>query len=259
MSTTNLEEILAILKEIRLKHMASKIEEDLQKLLPKEQELILKLLHQWVQTEKTERWSSHIAARIHAAKFIRTQTLDEFNFEHNKSVRSIQKTYLKLFHSMSEQELPSAIFSGEAGLGKTHLARSLGYGACQKGLSVLFIATSDMVNALTRAEKSYQLSQELRKYKRPQVLILDELGYVSMDTQGSNLFFQVISARHDQGLGTIATTNLPFGKWNQIFANNAIVHAIIDRLVGDAEVFYLEGTSYREHQKKARQLKQNKG
>lgn len=259
MSAPGLEETLAILKEIRLKHMASRIEEDLQKLLPKEQELVLRLLQQWAQTEKSERWSSHISSRVAAAKFIRIQTLDDFNFEFNKSVRSIQKTYLKLFHSISEQELPSAIFSGEAGLGKTHLARALGYGACQKGLSVLFVATSDMVNALTRAEKSFQLSQELKKYKRPQVLILDELGYVNMDSQGSNLFFQVISARHDQGLGTIATTNLPFGKWNQIFANNAIVHAIVDRLVGDAEVFYLEGQSYREFKKKARQLKQSKG
>jgi len=68
-----------------------------------------------------------------------------------------------------------------------------------------------------------------------------------------NLFFQVISARHDQKLGTIATTNIPFGKFNQIFANDAIAHAIVDRLVNEAEVFYLEGTSYREYQREEKQ------
>ena len=66
-----------------------------------------------------------------------------------------------------------------------------------------------------------------------------------MDAQASNLFFQVISARHDQGLGTIVTTNLAFGKWNQIFANDAIAHVIVDRLTAEAEVFYMEGDSYR--------------
>ena len=73
-----------------------------------------------------------------------------------------------------------------------------------------------------------------------------------MAPQESNLFFQVISARHDQALGTIVTTNLPFGKWNQVFANDAIAHVIVDRLVGEADVFYLEGDSYRELEKKNR-------
>ena len=85
------------------------------------------------------------------------------------------------------------------------------------------------------------------------MLIIDELGYVQLDAQASNLFFQVISARHDQGLGTIATTNLPFGKFNQIFANDAIAHAIVDRLVNEAEVFFMEGPSYREHQREQKQ------
>ena len=149
------------------------------------------------------------------------------------------------------------MFSGNAGLGKTHLARAIGYGACQKGLSVLFISAAEMVNHLAHAQKTYNLEQELSKYRRPQVLIIDELGYVSLDTQASNLFFQVISSRHDNELGTIATTNLPFGKFNQIFANDAIAHAIVDRLVNEAEVFFMEGESYRPHERKEK-LKKRK-
>jgi DNA replication protein DnaC len=106
-----------------------------------------------------------------------------------------------------------------------------------------------MVNHLAHAQKISSLELELNRYRRPQVLIIDELGYVTLDTQASNLFFQVMSARHDQKLGTIATTNIPFGKFNQIFANDAIAHAIVDRLVNDAEIFYMEGPSYREHQR----------
>jgi DNA replication protein DnaC len=259
MSEMAIENVIDVLKHIRLKNFADHMKQDLEKLSPNERKNLLEMIHQWALSEKSERWSAQITSRIRSAKFNKIQTVDQFNFDYNKSTRAAQKNYMKLFHAMSSDQLPSAIFSGDAGLGKTHLARSLGYGACQKGLSVLFVATSEMVNALATAEKAFHLSAELKKYKRPQVLILDELGYVSMNTQASNLFFQVISARHDQGLGTIATTNLAFGKWNQIFANNAIVHAIVDRLVGDSEVFYFEGPSYRDYQKKARLQTQSKG
>lgn len=106
-----------------------------------------------------------------------------------------------------------------------------------------------MVNHLQHAQKSYSLEQELNRYRKPQVLIIDELGYVALDTQASNLFFQVISSRHDAGLGTIATTNISFGKFNQIFASDAIAHAIVDQLVNEAEVFYFDWDSYRSHQR----------
>lgn len=116
-----------------------------------------------------------------------------------------------------------------------------------------------MVNHLIHAQKTFNLELELNGYRRPSVLIIDELGYVSLDAQGSNLFFQVISSRHDAELGTIATTNITFGKFNQIFANDAIAHAIVDRLVNDAEVFYMEGPSYRptERKEKLRRKQQN--
>jgi DNA replication protein DnaC len=174
---------------------------------------------------------------------------DTYNFHSSKEIEKIEKPYLELYNSIARDDLPCAVFSGTAGTGKTHLARSLGYGACQLGISVLFITAAEMVNHLAHAQKISSLEQELNRYRRPQVLIIDELGYVTLDTQASNLFFQVISARHDQKLGTIATTNIAFGKFNQIFANDAIAHAIVDRLVNDAEVFYMDWPSYREHQR----------
>ena len=164
-----------------------------------------------------------------------------------------RSNYMGLFDSIDGEDLPSAVFIGLAGLGKTHLARALGYRACQLNYSVLFITAAEMVNKLEHAKKADCLDSELRKYRKPQLLIIDELGYVTMDAQASNLFFQVISARHDQGLGTIATTNLSFGKWNQIFADDAIAHVIVDRLTAEAEVFFMEGPSYRPVEREIKQ------
>lgn len=246
---TTTEEILGHLTELRFKHWGATLKGDLDGMNPKERDVILPHLSRWLRGEKAERRAAQINAKIRGAKFRRLQTVDTYNFQYSKEIEKIQKPYLELYNSISREDLPCAVLSGTAGTGKTHLARSLGYGACQLGISVLFITAAEMVNHLAHAQKISALEQELNRYRRPQVLIIDELGYVSLDTQASNLFFQVISTRHDQKLGTIATTNIPFGKFNQIFANDAIAHAIVDRLVNDAEVFYMEGPSYREHQR----------
>lgn len=259
MATTNVElnQLQPLLTEIKLKHFAAALQSSIQKLSPNEQDLILQTTYHCALVEKTERKSSVIESKIKSAKFKRIQTVDTYDFTHSKTAQSIQKNYLGLISSISKDNLPSAIFTGNAGLGKTHLARALGYAACQKNISTLFVTAAEMVNRLLAAQKIFQLENELSKFRRPELLIIDELGYVALDTSASNLFFQVISARHDQGLGTVATTNLSFGKFNQIFANDAIAHAIVDRLVADAEVFYMEGASYREHQRQEKMKKKS--
>ena len=255
---TSSEQLIESLKELKLKHFGEAMVADLAGMMPAEQGIILKSLGKWCQTEKAERQVQSIATKVRSSRFKRIQTIDMYEFEHNKATQSIQKAYLALYQSIAPGNYPSAVFTGTAGMGKTHLARALGYGACQRGISVLFTTAAEMVNQLGHAQKAFNLEAELTRYRKPQVLIIDELGYVQLDAQASNLFFQVISARHDQGLGTIATTNIPFGKFNQIFANDAIAHAIVDRLVNEAEVFYLEGISYREHQREQKQKSKTK-
>ena len=231
----------SLLLDLKLRHFDEKLTEDLIEMTPGEREPLLRGLYKWATIEISERESARIASRIRFSRFKRIQTIDAFDFDHSKATQDLKKNYLILHASVSSANLPSAVFSGNAGLGKTHLARALGYAACQKGLSTLFITAAEMVNRLCAAQKSLNIENELNKYRRPQVLIIDELGYVTLDNQASNLFFQVISARHDQSLGTIATTNIPFGKWNQIFANDAIAHVIVDRLVNETEIFYMSG------------------
>ena len=255
---TSSNQLLESLRDLRLKHFGEVMTRDLQEMMPSDQELVLKHLCKWAQTERAERQVQMIASKVRSSRFKRIQTIDMYDFAHSKMTQSIQKSYLALYQSIAPGNYPSAVFTGTAGMGKTHLARSLGYGACQKGISVLFTTAAEMVNQLGHAQKAFNLEAELTRYRKPQVLIIDELGYVQLDAQASNLFFQVISARHDQKLGTIATTNIPFGKFNQIFANDAIAHAIVDRLVNEAEVFYLEGTSYREHQREEKQKTKTK-
>ena len=242
------------MKRLRLKNWVGWVNDDLQNIFPESQTLFIQKLTSWIERELAERKTSQINSKIKSAKFTQIQTVEAFDFSYNKSTQAIQKLYLSLYNSVSTDSPPSAVFSGSPGLGKTHLARALGYRSCQMGMSTLFITASDMVNQLLNAHKTMRLDQELKRYRKPQVLIVDELGYVSLDNQSSNLFFQVISSRHDQGLGTITTTNLPFGKFNQIFANDAIAHAIVDRLVNEAEVFFVEGPSYREQQRKQRKI-----
>jgi DNA replication protein DnaC len=245
------------LAELKVRHVGQFVLRDFEQMADTERSVLGKYLLPWIAAERAERATSVIAARVRGAKFRKIQTVETYDFKHSKLTEQIEKSYLKLHQNLTKEDLPNAIFTGTAGVGKTHLARALGYAACQKGLSVLFLSAAEMVNQLSHAQKAFNLENELNKYRRPQVLIIDELGYVTLDAQASNLFFQVISARHDAGLGTIATTNLPFGKFNQIFANDAIAHAIVDRLVNEAEVFFMEGASYREHQRKEKTKKKS--
>jgi DNA replication protein DnaC len=236
---------------LKLAHWQEAMAKGLTELDPKSRALVVELTGRWADCELAQRHSTTIASRVKAAKFTKVQTADAFDFDYNKATRAAKGAYLPLYHATAKGEaLPRAVFVGTAGLGKTHLARALGYGACQAKASVLFTTAAKMVNHLATAKASHRLEAELNRYRRPRVCIIDELGYVSMDLEASNLFFQVISARHDEGLGTIVTTNIPFGEWNQIFAGNAIAHAIVDRLTDGASVFYLEGVSYRENRSK---------
>jgi DNA replication protein DnaC len=204
------QDVIDILNELRLRKWSEALKADLAEIKPGEQDLILKHVLRWAQSERADKKASMIAAKVRSAKFEKIQTIDQYDFKHNKITESIERNYLSLLNSIAPEALPSAVFTGQAGLGKTHLARALGYSACQKGLSVLFITAAKMMNHLNHAQKLFNLEIELNKYQRPQVLIIDELGYVTLDAQASNLFFQVVSARHDNGLGTIATTNLQF-------------------------------------------------
>ncbi len=213
---------------------------------PAERDAVRAALEALAERELARRTERLVAARIAAAKFVRVQTVDSFDFEYNGATRKLRHRYLNLLATDLVAEGIGALVVGGPGLGKTHLLRALGYAQCQRGHRVLFTTLATLVNRLSAAEATKTLHRALKVYQSPSVLLIDEIGYATLRQPESHLLFQVLSNRHDRKRPTAITTNRVFGEWNQIFAADAVAHAILDRLAERAEVFHLEGTSYRE-------------
>ncbi|MCF8025581.1 MAG: IS21-like element helper ATPase IstB, partial [Desulfobacteraceae bacterium] len=193
--------------------------------------------------ETALRHDRSIQRRIRLARFPVIKTLDQFNWSWPKAINRLQVQ--NLFALQFIKNKSNVIFLGGVGLGKTHLASALGYAACLKGHSVLFATAIDVINTLTAAQSAGRLKQELKKYTKPAILILDELGYLPIDKAGADLLFQVISLRYEQG-ALVITSNRAFKDWPEIFNNDAtLTSAMLDRLLHHAETIVIEGKSYR--------------
>ena len=133
---------------------------------------------------------------------------------------------------------------GPPGTGKTHLATGLALRACQAGHRVLFATATEWVTRLAEAHHAGRLQDELRRLGRYPLLVVDEVGYVPFEPEAANLFFQLVSSRYERA-SLIVTSNKPFGRWGEVFGDEVVAAAMIDRLVHHAEVISLKGDSYR--------------
>ena len=134
-------------------------------------------------------------------------------------------------------------------MGKSFIAKCLAYASTQAGIKSLFVSTMEMINQLIAAEGDRTILKKLHYYQSFDLLVCDEIGYLPLGSQGSNFFFQVISARH-QKKSTLITTNLPFSEWGNVFDNTTVATAIADRLVHNSEIIIFEGPSYRKRDRK---------
>ncbi len=200
-------------------------------------------LRRLMEGECHRRYENRLKRRLKAARFPVLKTLDNFNWAWPKKINRAQVQ--NLWRQQFLKEKGNVIFLGTVGLGKTHLASALGYGACLEGHSVLFTTAVELINTLSAAHAAQRLKAEMKKYLAPHVLILDELGYLPIDKHGADLLFQIISARYERG-SIILTTNKPFKQWATIFNNDAtLASAVLDRLLHHAETVIIEGPSYR--------------
>src|SRR6266849_698696 len=184
-----------------------------------------------------------IERRVRAARFPVVKTLEQFHWDWPKKINRLQVQ--NLFRLEFVAQKANAVLLGNVGLGKTHLATALGYAACQEGHSVLFADAISVINDLSAAQKRGLLKRQLKKYLAPELLLLDELGYLPIDQHGADLLFQVISQRYERG-SIVLTTNKPFKQWASVFNNDStIASAVLDRLLHHAETIVIEGTSFR--------------
>lgn len=200
-------------------------------------------LRRLIEGEYSERRQRVIERRVKAARFPVLKTLEQFRWDWPKKINRLQVQHLFRLEFVAQKA--NAVFLGNVGLGKTHLAIALGYAACQEGYPVRFANAISVINDLSGAQKRGLLKKQLKQYLLPNLLVLDELGYLPIDQHGADLLFQVISQRYERG-SIVLTTNKPFKQWASIFNNDStIASAVLDRLLHHAETVVIEGQSYR--------------
>lgn len=196
-----------------------------------------------VRGETDVRWDNAIQRRIRMARFPVIKTLDQFQWNWPEKLNQMQVKHLFRLGFITDKA--NAILLGGVGLGKTHLATAIGYEACLRGHSVLFTTAVDVINTLSAAQTAGQLKSCLKKYLKPALIILDELGYLPIDKRGADLLFQVISKRYENG-AILITSNRAYKDWPTIFNNDAtLTSAMLDRLLHHADTVVIEGKSYR--------------
>lgn len=200
-------------------------------------------LDRLLEGECQRREAGGIARRTKEARFPLRKDLAGFNWSWPKKINRAQ--IQNLFRLAFLEDHTNVVFIGGVGMGKTHLATALGHHACEKGHRVLFTTAVDIVNTLAAAQAAQGLRKELRRYTRPALLVVDELGYLPIDKLGADLLFQVFSQRYEKG-STVITTNKTYKHWPEIFNNDAtLTSAVLDRVLHHAETVLIEGSSYR--------------
>ena len=195
-----------------------------------------------LQREVAARESHGGEGRIRAARFPARKSLEEFDFDHARGLRREVIAHLGTLDFAAARD--NVVFLGPPGTGKTHLAIGLAIRGCQAGHRVLFATAAQWVARLAEAHHAGRLQNELTRLGRYPLLVIDEVGYIPFEAEAANLFFQLVSARYERA-SLIVTSNKPFGRWGEVFGDEVVAAAMIDRLVHHADVIALKGDSYR--------------
>ena len=211
----------------------------------------VQVLDHLVEHEITTRQHRAIERRIRQAGFGQTHRLEEYDFTR---MPDLDKKFITELHDcdwIGRGE--NVVFCGAHGLGKTHLAISLGLQACEKGYTVAHKKVDELVLELTEARDESRVLALRKKLQRVDLLICDELGYTAFDRIGGELLHGVLSDRYDERKSVIVTTNLEFGRWVEVFMSKEMTVALLDRLTHRCDVIVMTGESKRREESLARQ------
>ena len=201
------------------------------------------LIERLLEGELAARDARALERRLRLAKLHRRPTLADFDFNWPEKINADQVRHLFTLDFMKKNA--NVVVIGNVGLGKSHLAEALAVHACECRINALFISASSIINDLADARQLGVFSKTLKRYMRPGLLVIDELGYLPVDKLGAELLFQVLAGRYEKN-STVITTNRIYKQWNKTFANdNAMTAAVLDRVVHHCETVIIEGQSYR--------------
>lgn len=233
-------------KELRLPYLQAHIEEHIQQ-ANHENSTYEEFLCNLFDYEVELRRNNSMAKRIREACFPYRKYLDEVQTE---ALPEGLKTHYKQLSSLDFiQTKQNIIFAGNPGTGKTHMSIGLGIKACMEGYKVFFAHVPNLIIEIKEAKNKSVLNRLKRKFQKYDLVILDELGYISFDREGAELLFNFISSRSEVR-STIITTNLSFDRWDEIFHDPVITAAMVDRITHRSFVINMNGTSYRMKQTK---------
>jgi DNA replication protein DnaC len=194
------------------------------------------------EVEVAARSANTLAARIRAAAFPVPKDFDTYDFSALPSLP--KQKVLELARGDWIEQRYNCCLVGNAGTGKTHLATALGLAACRLGKRVRFFTAAGLVNQLEEAQQQHRLQRFLGQLDRADLLICDELGYLSFSRSGAELLFQVFAERYERR-SLLLTSNLAFGEWGQVFQGERMTAALLDRLTHRCHIFEMNGESYR--------------
>lgn len=201
--------------------------------------------------EEAERNRRSLERRVKSAKTGRFKSMADFDWAWPKAIDRESVEDLFQFGFADAANPANVVLVGPNGVGKSMIAQNLAHQAVLRGFTVRFTSASAMLNELASQDGAKGLQLAFRRYCRPHILVLDEVGYLSYDNRHADLLFEIVTRRYGQK-PIIVTTNKPFGEWNEVFPNAACVVTLVDRLVHASEIIKIEGESYRLKEAKER-------
>lgn len=207
----------------------------------------IEFLDRLLEVEVSGRYEREVAMKTKLAHFPLVKTLDGFDFSFQPSVPERQVRELATMRFVANGE--NVLLLGPPGTGKTHLAISLGMAAITQSISVYFVSIADLLDQVHRDAKEDRLGQRLAALCKPKLLILDEMGYFPLDRPTAQFLFQLVSRRYLKG-SIVLTSNKSYGEWGEVFADQVLAAAILDRLLHHSTTINIRGQSYRLREKR---------